>query len=54
MQTKREQLADLAMTIFMRDPPNDPKTLHETREHDSIKLSSLGAPSKSKGSKHEV
>ena len=54
VQSKREQLADLAMAIFMRDPPNDPKTLYETREHGSIKLASLGVASKAKGSKHEV
>lgn len=54
MQTTREQLADLAMAIFMRDPPNDPKSLYETQEHSTIKLSGLGTASKGKASKHEV
>ena len=54
MQTKREQLADLAMAIFMRDPPSDPKTLYETQQHSTIKLSGLGTASKGKASKHEV
>lgn len=54
MQTNREQLADLAMAIFMRDPPNDPKSLHETQEHSTVKLSGLSTASKSKASKHEV
>ena len=54
LQSRREQLADLAMAIFVRDPPNDPKTLYETREHGSTKLASLGEVSRAKGSKHEV
>lgn len=54
MQTKREELADLAMAIFMRDPPNDPKTLYETQDNTSVKLSGIGMASKGKGNKHEV
>ena len=54
MQTKQQQLADLAMAIFMRDPPNDPKTLYETQEHSNVKLSGLGTASKGRGNKHEV
>jgi hypothetical protein len=42
------------MSIFMKDPPNDPKTLYETREQGSIKLASLGMTSKPKASKREV
>ncbi len=38
----------------MKDPPNDPKTLYETREQGSIKLASLGMTSKPKASKREV
>ena len=54
MQTKREQLADLAMAIFMRDPPNDPKNLYETQDHSSVKLSGLGTAHMGKGNKREV
>lgn len=54
MQTKRDQLADLAMAIFMRDPPNDPKSLYETKDHSSIKLSVLGATLSGKGNKRQV
>ena len=54
VQTRREQLAGLAMAIFVRDPPNDPKSLYETQEHSSVKLSGLGTASKGKASKHEV
>jgi len=53
-QAIRDRFADLAMSIFMKDPPNDPKTLYETREQGSIKLTSLGMTSKPKASKHEV
>lgn len=42
------------MSIFMKDPPNDPKTLYETREQGSIKLASLGMSSKPQASKREV
>ncbi len=42
------------MSIFMKDPPNDPKTLYETREQGSIKLASLGMTSKPKASKRQV
>ncbi|KAL0027242.1 hypothetical protein WJX77_006308 [Trebouxia sp. C0004] len=53
-EAKRESFADLAMSIFMKDPPNDPKSLYETREQGSIKLASLGMTSKPKASKREV
>ncbi len=38
----------------MKDPPNDPKTLYETREQGSMKLASLGMTFKPKVSKREV
>ena len=54
IQAKRESFADLAMSIFVKDPPNDPKSLYETREQGSIKLMSLGMSNKPKASKREV
>ncbi len=42
------------MSIFVKEPPNDPKTLYETREQGSIKLASLGMSSKPQASKREV
>lgn len=54
IQAKREEFADLALAIFVRDPPNDPKTLQETRKHGSVKGIGHSSPSKHKGSKQEV
>lgn len=42
------------MAIFMRDPPNDPKSLYETKDHSSVKLSALGTALTGKGSKRQV
>ena len=42
------------MSIFVKDPPNDPKTLYETRKHGSLKPTGHSSPSKHKANKHEV
>lgn len=54
MQAKREEFADLAMSIFVKDPPNDPKTLYETRKQGSLKATGPSSPSKHKSHRHEV
>ena len=54
VQHTREQFQDLAMSIFTKDPPNDPKTLYETRDQGSLKIAALGITAKPKATKHEV
>lgn len=54
MQAKRRELADLAMSIFVKDPPNDPKKLLETRKQSSLRHAGPGSPPNRKSLKHEV
>ncbi|KAK9804414.1 hypothetical protein WJX72_011599 [[Myrmecia] bisecta] len=43
-EAQRRQFADLAMSIFLKNPPNDPRSIKETREKGSGKWRTTATP----------
>ncbi len=54
VQGYHEQLAELAMAIFLKNSPNDPRSLLETREHGSAMAGAHMLTDSVQGGREEV